>query len=180
MQAWYGDTGLLFYNNQDTLNPFLTVRTADSTGLFFDDQWSISQAPDAQSRAAVRSHDDEVRRRARSTSSSTSPEDINGPPPVLRDRASTDNIFDFKTWGPRLGLTYMLTEDGKTVARASYGRYYQPLSVETPATVRSRHAARGTDARRSSRSGRGARSIPTATGRSIRSRRATRRGGSTD
>ena len=27
MQYWYGDTGLLFYNNKDTLNPFLTVRT---------------------------------------------------------------------------------------------------------------------------------------------------------
>ena len=43
MQAWYGDTGLLFYNNRDTINPFLTVRTADSTGLFFDDQWSITK-----------------------------------------------------------------------------------------------------------------------------------------
>ena len=26
-----------------------------------------------------------------------SPEEVNGPPPVLRDRASTGNIFDFKT-----------------------------------------------------------------------------------
>ena len=42
MQAWYGDTGLLFYNNRDTLNPFLTVRTADNAGAFFDDQWSIN------------------------------------------------------------------------------------------------------------------------------------------
>ncbi len=58
-------------------------------------------------------------------------EGINGPPPVLRDRASTGNIFDFKTWAPRVGVSYMLTEDGKTVARASYGRYYQPISVET-------------------------------------------------
>ena len=41
MQSWYGDTGLMFYNNKDTLNPFLTVRTADSMGAFFDDQWSI-------------------------------------------------------------------------------------------------------------------------------------------
>ncbi len=28
-------------------------------------------------------------------------------------------------------MSYALTEDGKTVARASYGRYYQPISVET-------------------------------------------------
>ena len=39
----------------------------------------------------------------------TSAEGINGPPPVLRDRASTDNIFDFKTWSPRVGVSYMLT-----------------------------------------------------------------------
>ena len=46
----------------------------------------------------------------------TSPDEINGRLPVLRDRASTDNIFDFKTWSPRLGLSYLLTDDGKTVA----------------------------------------------------------------
>ena len=40
MQSWYGDTGLVFYNNKDTINPFLTVRTADSLGAFFDDQWT--------------------------------------------------------------------------------------------------------------------------------------------
>jgi len=49
---------------------------------------------------------------------------------VLRDRASTGNIFDFKTWSPRLGVSYALTDDGKTVARAAYGRYYTPLSIE--------------------------------------------------
>jgi hypothetical protein len=49
---------------------------------------------------------------------------------VLRDRASTDNVFNFKTWSPRVGLSYQLTEDGKTVARASYGRYYAPLTAE--------------------------------------------------
>src|SRR5262245_52130100 len=40
MQSWYGDNGLLFYSYQDTINPFLTVRTADSLGSFFDDQWT--------------------------------------------------------------------------------------------------------------------------------------------
>ena len=40
MQSWYGDTGLVFYNNKDTINPFLTVRTGDSLGAFFDDQWT--------------------------------------------------------------------------------------------------------------------------------------------
>jgi hypothetical protein len=130
MQAWYGDTGLLFYNNKDTLNPFLTVRTADSTGLFFDDQWSITKRLTANlglrfDRMTTKYGVGKVYQFV------DSPEDINGPPAVLRDRQSTGNIYDFKTWGPRLGLTYMLTEDGRTVARASYGRYYQPISVET-------------------------------------------------
>src|SRR5262249_15460940 len=60
----------------------------------------------------------------------TSPAQINDPPPVLRDRAGTDDIFNFKTWSPRVGLSYQLTADGKTVVRASYGRYYQPLTAE--------------------------------------------------
>jgi hypothetical protein len=45
-QTWYNyggfgfADGLIFYNRQEHLNPFLTVRTADSLGLFVDDQWS--------------------------------------------------------------------------------------------------------------------------------------------
>jgi Carboxypeptidase regulatory-like domain/TonB dependent receptor-like, beta-barrel len=130
MQNWYGDTGLLFYNNKETLNPFLTVRTADSRGAFFDDQWSINKRLTAN----VGLRFDRMTTKygtGKIYDFVTSPEDINGPPSVLRDRASTGNIFDFKTWAPRLGLSYLLTEDGKTVARVAYGRYYQPISVET-------------------------------------------------
>jgi hypothetical protein len=130
MQSWYGDTGLLFYNNRDTLNPFLTVRTADSTGAFFDDQWSIGKRLTLNlglrfDRMTTKYGTGKVYEFV------SSAEEINGPPSVLRDRESTGNIYDFKTLGPRLGLSYMLTEDGKTVARALYGRYYLPISVET-------------------------------------------------
>jgi Carboxypeptidase regulatory-like domain/TonB dependent receptor len=130
MQAWYGDTGLLFYNNRDTLNPFLTVRTADSVGAFFDDQWSIGR----RTTLTLGLRFDRMTTKygvGKIYDFVSSPADINGPPSVLRDRESTDNIYDFKTLGPRLGVSYMLTEDGKTVARASYGRYYMPISVET-------------------------------------------------
>jgi hypothetical protein len=130
MQSWYGDTGLMFYNNKWTLNPFLTVRTADSFGVFFDDQWTPTR------RLTINFG---LRFDRMTTKYGTgkvyefisTPEEINGPPPVVRDRRSTGNIFDFKTWSPRIGLSYMLTDDGKTVARASYGRYYLPMSVET-------------------------------------------------
>jgi len=131
--TWYANNavqdGLLFYNYRDELNPFLTVRTADSLGFFFDDQWSVTDRLTLNlglryDRMTTKYGEGKVYEFA------TSPEDINGPPPVLRDRQSTDNIFDFKTFSPRIGLTYQLTGDGKTVFRASYGRYYMPLAVE--------------------------------------------------
>jgi outer membrane receptor protein involved in Fe transport len=131
--TWYADNavqdGLLFYNMKDTLNPFLTVRTADSLGFFIDDQWSPAKRLTLNlglryDRMTTKYGKGKVYDYV------TSPEEINGPPPVLRDRASTDNIFDFKTLSPRVGLTYLLTSDGKTVFRASYGRYYMPLAVE--------------------------------------------------
>jgi len=129
MQTGYGDNGLLFYNYKDTINPFLTVRTADTAGAFFDDRWS----PTKRLTINLGLRFDRMTTKygvGKVYDFVTSPDQVNGPPPVLRDRAGTGNIFDFKTWSPRVGATYMLTEDGKTVARAAYGRYYLPLSIE--------------------------------------------------
>lgn len=132
-QTWYyGNAiqdGLLFYNRKETLNPFLTVRTADSLGFFIDDQWSVTSRLTLNlglrfDRMSTKYGVGKVYEYV------TSPDEINGPPPVLRDRQATDNIFDFKTVSPRLGVTYDLTGDGKTVFRVSYGRYYMPLAVE--------------------------------------------------
>ena len=128
MKSYYGDTGLIFYQYKDTQNPVLTVRTADSVGLFFDDQWSINKRLTVNvglrydgmtTKYGVGKVYDLV----------TSPDQINDPT-VVRDRASTGNIFDFKTFSPRIGVSYALTSDNKTVARAAYGRYYMPLSLE--------------------------------------------------
>jgi len=129
LQNTYGDNGLLFYNLQYFTNPFLTVRTADSTGVFVDDRWSLTKRLTFNlglrfDRMSTKYGVGKV------YETLTSPDEINGPPPVLRDRASTGNIFDFKTLSPRIGVSYSLTEDGKTVARAAYGRYYLPLSIE--------------------------------------------------
>ena len=129
MQSWYGDNGLVFYNYKDTVNPSLTVRTADSAGGFFDDQWT----PSSRMTINLGLRFDHMTTKygvGKALEFPATPAQLNDPPPVLRDRAGTGNIFDFKTWSPRLGLTYKLTEDGKTVARASWGRYYMPLSVE--------------------------------------------------
>ena len=132
-QTWYyGNAfqdGLLFYNNKVEMNPFLTVRTADSLGFFIDDQWSPTKRLTLNlglryDRMSTKYDTGKVYQFV------TKPEEINGPPDVLRDREASDNIFDFKTISPRLGVTYQLTEDGKTVFRANYGRYYMPLAVE--------------------------------------------------
>jgi len=133
-QTWYyGNAfadGLLFYNNKISLNPFLTVRTADSMGLFIDDQWSPTKRLTLNlgfrfDRMTTKYGEGKV------FDPLTQPSDINDPNlGVLRTRVGTDNIFDFKTFSPRLGATYQLTKDGKTVLRANYGRYYMPLAVE--------------------------------------------------
>jgi len=130
LKSAYGMTnGLQFYNQRDTINPSLTVRTADSTGVFLDDQWSINKRLTLNLGLRF----DKMTTKygvGKVYDFPASPDQINDPPPVLRDRRSTSNIFDFKTWSPRIGLSYMLTADGKTVARAAYGRYYMPLSIE--------------------------------------------------
>jgi len=128
MQSWYGDTGLIFYNLKEQINPFMTVGTADSLGVFLDDQWSPTKRLTVNfglryDRMTTKYGEGEIYEPL------TKPTDI-GNPTVLRKRKGTDNIFDFKTFSPRIGLTYSLTKDGKTVARASYGRYFLPLTVE--------------------------------------------------
>jgi len=128
MQSWYGDTGLLFYNQKDTINPSLTVRTGDSFGTFFDDQWNPTRRLTVN--LGLRFDHMTTRYGAGKVYDFPSSPDAINDAPVLRDRASTKNIFDFKTWAPRVGLSYQLTGDGKTVARAAYGRYYMPLTAE--------------------------------------------------
>jgi hypothetical protein len=132
-QSWYyGNAiqdGLLFYNNRVEDHPFLTVRTADSLGFFIDDQWSPTKRLTLNlglryDRMSTKYGKGKVYQFV------TNAEEINGPPAELRDRIATDNIFDFKTFSPRVGITYQLTSDGKTVVRANYGRYYMPLAVE--------------------------------------------------
>jgi outer membrane receptor protein involved in Fe transport len=131
MQSWYGDTGgLKFFNYKDTINPTLTVRTADSLGAFFDDQWT----PNRRLTINLGLRFDHMTTKYGAGTVYDFPAagqafDLNSLT-VLRSRASTNDIFDFKTWSPRVGVSYQLTQDGKTVARASYGRYYSPITTE--------------------------------------------------
>lgn len=129
MQSWYGDTGLKFYNRQTWTDPFLTKRTADQIGFFIDDQWTPTRRLTINlglrfDRMTAKYDGGEVYEQP------STPAGINESMSVIRERQATDNIFDFKTWAPRIGITYALTSDMKTIFRASYGRYYLPLAAE--------------------------------------------------
>ncbi len=128
MQSWYGDTGFLMYVRQPHNPPYLTVRTSDSLGLFFDDEWTIGDRLTLN----IGFRYDRMTSRFGEGKIYVQPDDPNkiNEAQVLRKRKGSKNIFDFKTFSPRLGLAYMLTKDAKTVIRASYGRYYVPISVE--------------------------------------------------
>jgi outer membrane receptor protein involved in Fe transport len=118
-----------FYNRETTRNPWLTKRESDSLGVFVDDQWVVSD------RVTI---DIGLRYDNMSAKYGTgyvyepfaTPDDVNNPT-VLRERQGTGNIYDFKTWSPRLGFAWTLTGDGKTVLRGHVGRYYFPLGVES-------------------------------------------------
>jgi len=149
--TWYNyggitmNDGLMFYNNRYQLNPFETVRTADSVGFFFDDQWSPTKRLTLN--LGLR-YDRMTTKYGKGITYEflTKPSDLKDNLKVKSTGNGSPNIFDFKTWSPRLGLTYQLTRDGKTVLRAGYGRFYMPLAVEflrrfgpdTPSGIRDR------------------------------------------
>ncbi len=129
LQDWYGDTGMLWYVNQIHSPPFETVRNFKQLGAFLDDQWTIS--PRLTLNLGLRV--DKMTNRYGTGTVFESPADIhadiNGLNEV-RDRQGTDDIFDFTNISPRIGGTFALTDDGKTVVRANYGRYYAPAGLE--------------------------------------------------
>jgi len=126
MQDYFG--GFPMYVNKVTQNPYLTVRSADSLGVFFDDMWTIGDRLTINigvryDKMTSKFEEGKVYQQA------SEPNKVYDAP-VLRTREGSDNIFDFKTFSPRIGFAYMITKDAKTVLRASYGRYYTPISVE--------------------------------------------------
>jgi outer membrane receptor protein involved in Fe transport len=122
------DPGLGFYNIETHANPWLTVRESTSTGFFVDDQWVVSDRITLNLGLRYDLMTAKYGKGAVYELPETAA-DINNPT-VLRTRQGTGNIYDFKTWSPRIGIAWDLTGDGKTVLRAHVGRYYAPMSVE--------------------------------------------------
>jgi hypothetical protein len=112
---------------RDIRNPWLNVRESNSIGGFIDDQWVISDRVTLNiglryDRMEANYGEGKV------YEFFDEPSDSNNPT-VLRSTQGFD-VYDFKTWSPRVGFAWTLTGDGKTVLRAHAGRYYAPLSVE--------------------------------------------------
>jgi hypothetical protein len=125
--TWYGGIWGM-YNRQNWVQPFLTVRKSDSTGAFMDDTWILSD------RVTLNLGVRYDRMTAKYGEGAVyefpdTPADIYGTD-MVRTREGSGNVFDFKTWSPRLGIIWTITEDGKTVLRSHIGRYYAPIGLE--------------------------------------------------
>jgi hypothetical protein len=132
LQNYYGDTaGLMFYVDKSYSKAIRTVRTSDGLGFFFDDQWT----PTKRLTLNLGVRFDHMTARfgagAQMLVPPATPQAWKEELTVIRDRQGSDNLFDFKNWSPRVGLSYALTGDAKTVFRASFGRYYTPIGVES-------------------------------------------------
>ena len=125
-----GQDGLVMNINTYYQAPQKTVRTSDSLGFFFDDQWNPSKR--LTFNLGVR-YDKMTAKfgKGQILMQPETPEGFAGTLGVVRDRLGSGNLFDFNCFSPRLGVTYQLTKDGKTALRASFGRYYTPLGVES-------------------------------------------------
>jgi hypothetical protein len=129
MQNYYGDPGFFMYVTQSYAKPHRTVRTSDSLGFFFDDQWSMGKRLTLNlglryDRMTAKFGEGQMLEQP------ATPHGFRDELKVLRNRKGSQNLFDFNNWSPRVGFTYMLTNDQKTVFRASFGRYYTPIGVE--------------------------------------------------
>ncbi len=112
---------------KDIRNPWLNVRESNSIGGFVDDQWVISDRVTLNLGLRYDNMTADYGE-GKIYEFLDSPSDASNPT-TLRTTQGYD-VYDFKTWSPRIGIAWTLTEDGKTVLRAHAGRYYAPLGVE--------------------------------------------------
>jgi outer membrane receptor protein involved in Fe transport len=132
IQSWYGDyDGLKFHVYNGYSMPHRTIRTADSLGFFFDDQWSATKRLTLNLGLRYDHMTAKFGEGGEMLAQPLTPAAWKEDLVATRSRTGSDNLFDFNCWSPRVGLSYDITGDGKTVFRASFGRYYTPMGVES-------------------------------------------------
>lgn len=123
-----GDPALSWTITETHQPPFMTSQRFRQTGFFIDDQWSVNNRLTLNLGLRIDNMTNWYGR-GEVYGFLASPAQVNNLQ-VVRERAGTGNIFNFTNWSPRLGATYSVTSDGKTVIRANYGRYYSPIGTE--------------------------------------------------
>jgi outer membrane receptor protein involved in Fe transport len=123
------DPLVAWYNIRTESPPFLTVRKSDSTGVFVDDTWIVS---DRVTLNLGLRYDKMTAKYGEGAVY----EPYDGPgsienPTFVESRPGSGDLYDFETWAPRLGINWVLTEDGKTVLRSHLGRYFAPVGIES-------------------------------------------------
>jgi hypothetical protein len=132
LKDYYGWTdNLIMYASRSYSKPARTVRVTNSTGFFFDDQWTIGKRLTFNLGLRYDMMTAKFGKGGQMMQQPATPAAWADDLVPIRDRAGSGNLFDFKNWSPRLGLTYQLTNDQKTALRASFGRYYTPMGVES-------------------------------------------------
>jgi hypothetical protein len=132
LKSWYGDyDGLKFWVDNNYSKPHRTIRTSDGLGFFFDDQWSPTRRLTLNLGLRYDKMTAKFGEGGEMMEQPLTPAAWKEDLVAYRSRSGSDNIFDFNNWSPRVGLSYDITGDGKTVFRASFGRYYTPIGVES-------------------------------------------------
>jgi Carboxypeptidase regulatory-like domain/TonB-dependent Receptor Plug Domain len=54
--------------------------------------------------------------------------------PKTKDERAGKTLLDFDNWSPRLGVSYDVSGDGKTVLHGAWGQYYEKVPTYGPAT----------------------------------------------
>jgi hypothetical protein len=126
---WMSPDFLIMNVYETHYNPILTVRDADSNAAFFDDTWVVSERLTLD--LGLR-YDHMTTRYGEGLiyELPETPADVNNLT-VQRRREASDDIYDFRTWSPRIGFAWTATADGKTVVMAHLGRYYAPIGVDS-------------------------------------------------
>lgn len=132
LKNYYGWTdGLIMYASRTYSRPARTVRVTESTGFFLDDQWTLGKRLTFNLGLRYDMMTAKFGKGGQMMQQPATPAAWADDLVPIRNRAGSGNLFDFKNWSPRLGLTYQLTNDQKTALRASFGRYYSPMGVES-------------------------------------------------
>jgi hypothetical protein len=127
---WWSSPDVFYlYNTEVHAPPWSTIRELDSPAGFVEDSWRLGDRVTLDLGLRY----DRMTTRYGGGAIYALPEtpgDVNHPT-VVRTREGTPNLYDLKTWSPRLGAAWTITRDGRTVLRAHLGRYYAPLGVES-------------------------------------------------